>query len=365
MKRKVIIPLIILSIFSIINNYYSRYYLSSFNNYYIKTIIWFIVGYLIIFITSKININYILNKGLYLYIFGIILLILTLFIGTNVNGSKSWIGISKLSIQPSEFMKIPLIIYLREITIKDNISDIKYILMSFIITIIPSILVFLEPDTGPIISYIVIFISFLIMKKINKKYYIIGGIITILPLILLTYLYIFNKELFISILGTNIFYRIDRITSFINQEGYQINTALKSISLSKYLGIKKRVYFPEAPTDFAITLLISNFGLIGLIIYLTTYSYFLYQINKQKKDKLIIYPIINTIIVQLCINLLMNVSLFPIIGITFPLLSYGGSSIISYFILISIIYNMDYTYIHHNNYNHKDTQNQDYNYLPD
>ena len=63
-------------------------------------------------------------------------------------------------------------------------------------------------------------------------------------------MYSFNNDLFIDIFGTNFFYRMDRLTNFMNREGYQIQTAIKSISLSGLFGIKKRVYFPEAETDF-------------------------------------------------------------------------------------------------------------------
>lgn len=354
MKKKLIISLIILSIFSIINNYYARYYLNSYSNYFIKQLVWIILGYLIIYLLSKININYILNKSKYLYLLGIILLIITLLFGTSVNGSKSWLIVFGLSFQVSEIMKVFLILYLRYISINYNLSNLKYLIYTFIIVLIPSILVFLQPDTGPIISYIVIYISFIILKKLDKKYYISSLSIIFIIITLLIYFYLFNKEILINIFGTNLFYRLDRIAAFINLDGYQINQALKSISLSGYFGIKKRVYFPEAATDFAITLLIANFGLVGIIIYLYFYIIFIYSLSKINNDKYIIKPTINYLIIQSLINILMNIGLFPIIGITYPLLSYGGSGIISTLILIGIIYNMDYNYIHHNNYNQID-----------
>lgn len=353
MKKKFIISLLLLIIISIVNCYYGKYYLDSYSNYYIKEIIWFSIGLIIIYILSKININIILNNSVYLYILGIFLLIYTLIWGVNVNGSTSWIRVLGITFQPSEFMKIFLILILRYITINYNLSDFKYILICFILTFIPSILVFLEPDTGPIISYIVIFISFIIIKKVNKWYYIFSVSSILLFIILFIYLYIYSKDILINIFGTNIFYRIDRLTNFINREGYQIETAIKSISLSGLFGIKKRVYFPEAVTDFAITLLIANFGFLGLIIYLIIFGLFIYYFSKISKDKYLIKSSINFIVIQAIINLLMNIGLFPIIGITYPLLSYGGSSSLTILLIIGIIYNMDnmdYNYNHHNNY---------------
>ena len=353
MKKKFIITLLLLIIISIVNSYYGKYYLDSYSNYYIKEIIWFSTGLILIYLLSKININLILNNSIYLYIFGIFLLIYTLIWGVNVNGSTSWIRIFGISFQPSEFMKIFLILILRYVTINYKLSDFKYIFICLILTIIPSLLVFLEPDTGPIISYIVIFISFIVIKKINKWYYIFSIFILLLCCSLFTYLYIYNRDYLINIFGSNILYRIDRLTSFINREGYQIETAIKSISLSGIFGIKKRVYFPEAVTDFAITLLIANFGLFGLTIYLIIYGLFIYYFSNLSKDKYLIKPCLNFIVIQSIINLLMNIGLFPIIGITYPLLSYGGSSCISILLIIGIIYNMDnrdYSYNHHNNY---------------
>ena len=356
MKKKFIISLLLLMIVSVINSYYGRYYLDSYSNYFIKEIVWFVGGLIVIYSLSKVNISFILDKSLYLYLIGIVLLIVTLIWGVNVNGSTSWIKIFGFSFQPSEFMKVFLILYLRYITVNCNLSDFKYVIVTMIITLIPSLLVFLEPDTGPVISYLVIFITFLIMKKLDKWYYIFGVSVILICIVSFIYLYSFNNDLFIDIFGTNFFYRMDRLTNFMNREGYQIQTAIKSISLSGLFGIKKRVYFPEAETDFAITLLIANFGLVGFIIYLILFSIFLFFLDKLCNDKYILKPCINFIVIQASINILMNISLFPIVGITYPLLSYGGSSCISILLLIGIIYNMDnmdYSYNHHSNYNRK------------
>ena len=113
MKKKFIISLLLLMIVSVINFYYGRYYLDSYSNYFIKEIVWFVVGLIAIYSLSKVNIGFILDKSLYLYLIGIVLLIVTLICGVNVNGSTSWIKIFGFSFQPSEFMKVFLILYLR------------------------------------------------------------------------------------------------------------------------------------------------------------------------------------------------------------------------------------------------------------
>ncbi len=332
-KNRIIIILLIIMLISIANNYYGINY----NSYFIRQLIWYLIGFGILFIIPKLNINFIINNSLYLYLFGNFLLLLTLLIGTNVNGASAWLKIGPFSLQPSEFMKIFLILYLRYITINYKFNDFKYIIITFLIVLIPSILTFLEPDTGAVIIYFIIWIVFLVLKKLNKWYYIISislGLVLISSFFILYYQY---QDMFINIFGTNFFYRMDRVTNFIKGDGYQLNEALKSISNSGLFGIKNKVYFPESLTDFALTLYISNFGLIGLLLLLITYTLLFKNLLYLKSDKYLMYPIIYIILFQYSINILMNIGLFPIIGVPLPFLSYGGSSLISYFILLSFI----------------------------
>jgi rod shape determining protein RodA len=337
-KKELIISLILLMIISIVNNYYAASLNNLYHLYFIKQLVWYILGFISIFIISKINLDYLFDKILYIYILGNLLLILTLIIGVNVNGSTSWINLGFFSFQPTEFMKICLILLLRKISLNKNYSDFKYLFICFIIVLIPSILTFLEQDTGPIIIYLIIFLTFIFMKKINKFYY-IGGISLLLLISVSFFILYFNyQDFFIQIFGNKFFYRMDRITNLINGKGYQIKQALLSISSSGLFGIKKRIYFPEAPTDFAFTLLISNFGFIGMMVFLIIYFYFFYSLSTFK-DRYLLYPIYYILLIEYSINILMNIGLFPIIGITLPLISYGGSSLLSFMILLGFILN--------------------------
>lgn len=331
--------LIILMIFSIANNYFGSMNLYIHKYYYLKIILWYSLGFFIMFILEKINNNYFLNKSKYLYILGNLLLIITLIFGVNINGSKSWLSLGSISFQASEFMKIALIFSLRNISLKNNISDLKYFLLTTIITLIPSILTFIEPDTGAVIIYIIIYFSFLFMRKLNKLYYISIFSLIIISIISFFSIYFTNQDLFINIFGSSLFYRVDRIINFVNNEGYQINMALTSISNSGLNGTSRYVYIPESSTDFAITLFIANFGIIGLILFLIVYFLFIKKLLSYKKDKYLLIPIVVILLFQYSINIFMNIGLFPIIGITLPFLSYGGSSLLSYFILIGFLKN--------------------------
>lgn len=338
MKKKylTIIFLIIIMLFSIYNLYNSKIMLKSYSNYYIKELIWWVIGFLVIIISSRLNLDIIFKKSKYLYVLGIILLVITHFFGITINGSTSWLKVGLVSIQPSEFMKIPLILSLRSISLR-NYSNIEYFIYALVLILIPSIIVFMEPDTGAVIIYFLIFITFIFMRKYNKWFYIISALLLFCIILIFIYLYLFQRDLFIKMFGTTLFYRIDRITNFLNQDGYQRNQALASLRSSKLFGRGELIYFPESTTDFAFTFLVSQIGIIPGIIFLIIYSLLIIILNSIKTDKYIKGAFITIISFQFIINVLMNIGFFPIIGITLPFLSYGGSSLLSYIILITLI----------------------------
>lgn len=338
MKKKylTIIFLIIIMLFSIYNLYNSKVMLKSYSNYYIKELIWWVIGFLVIIISSRLNLDIIFKKSKYLYVLGIILLVITHFFGITINGSTSWLKVGLVSIQPSEFMKIPLILSLRSISLR-NYSNIEYFIYALVLTLIPSIIVFMEPDTGAVIIYFLIFITFIFMRKYNRWFYIISVLLLFCIILTFIYLYLFQRDLFIKVFGTTLFYRIDRITNFLNQDGYQRNQALASLRSSKLFGRGELIYFPESTTDFAFTFLVSQIGIIPGIIFLIIYSLLIIILNSIKTDKYIKAAFITIISFQFIINVLMNIGFFPIIGITLPFLSYGGSSLLSYIILIMLI----------------------------
>lgn len=338
MKKKylTIIFLIIIMLFSIYNLYNSKVMLKSYSNYYIKELIWWVIGFLVIIMSSRLNLDIIFKKSKYLYVLGIILLVITHFFGITINGSTSWLKVGLVSIQPSEFMKIPLILSLRSISLR-NYSNIEYFIYALVLTLIPSIIVFMEPDTGAVIIYFLIFITFIFMRKYNKWFYIISAFLLFCIILIFIYLYLFQRDLFIKVFGTTLFYRIDRITNFLNQDGYQRNQALASLRSSKLFGRGELIYFPESTTDFAFTFLVSQIGIIPGIIFLIIYSLLIINLNSIKTDKYIKGAFITIISFQFIINVLMNIGFFPIIGITLPFLSYGGSSLLSYIILLTLI----------------------------
>ena len=363
---KLIFLLFIMIIISIVTLYNADYINLSVKGITEKQILWFSIGIVIIYFIYLLNNKPIYKCSFYLYLILNALLLLLIFFATPINNAKCWFKIPGIgTIQPSEFMKISLVIYLsifiskynkkhKEKTMKQEFILFIYV---FIIVGIPSFLTFLEPDTGAVFMYLILTITILYISGINKKWlFLIISIIGILLIIILL-LYLFNINLFIKLLGSSFFLRIERITNWFQGEGMQLKNSITSIGSAGIYGnpFLNDIYFPEAHTDFIFAVYASNFGFIGsiaLISIITLFDLELINIaSKAKKttDKYIISGFLGIIIYQQIQNIGMTFGLLPITGITLPFISYGGSSLLSYMIILGIIFNINHDiYKYHN-----------------
>ena len=347
-KYMLIFPLFVIMIISLLNMQNAKALSTLYEHNLIKQIIFFGIGIILVIIINKININTILKYSKYYYYISVLLLVLVLFFGKNINGSTAWFDFKLFSFQPSELVKLTLTLYLSNIVLV-NKPDFKLILKVVIITLIPSILVFLEPDTGAIIFYFLIAITVLLVAGVKKYWFIILGIIIILLLGTFILLYIYNQEILINLIGTSFFYRVERLITFSTESSYQLENAIIAMGSASIFGSglnKVSLYIPEAPTDFIFAFNISNFGIIsGIIVILCYLLIDIFLINKyltvkQKQIKLVLISFISIFFFQQFINIGMNLGLLPIIGIPLPFLSYGGSTIIIYFMFLGIILNI-------------------------
>lgn len=352
-KLFLFIPILILNCISLLNMINAKLISQTYEYAFIKQLIWIIIGYIIIILNHKFKIHkYLFKYSKYLYFFSCFLLILVLIVGNNINGAKCWLNIFGFSFQPSELVKITLTLYLIQIYQNTKIKTFKdefiLILKYLIITIIPSILVFLEPDTGAIINYLIILLVILFLSKLNKWWYITFFIIFISTITIVSLSYIFFQDALINILGTSIFYRVDRLISFTNGSSYQLENALTTIGNASLFGTglnKILIYIPEAPTDFIFAFSSGNFGIFSILIIIL--CYLIIDINlinntkrfKNNTFKFFTYSYLAIFIFHQIYNISMNVGLLPIMGIPLPFLSYGGTNIIINYLFISIILN--------------------------
>lgn len=343
----------ILSIFSIS----SAQTLIPENNLVTRQIIWYLIGTVVILFIMYRG-NKILYKNAWkLYIVGIILLTLVLLFGTPINDSRCWFKIPGIgNFQPSEFMKIILIIVLGKVIndFKDKYSnptvldEFKFLLKVLLIVLIPSILTFLEPDTGVVLIYLIITFIMLFISGIRYRWFIIVFILLGLIIGFILTVFFLDNDLFIKLFGSSFFLRVDRILDWKKGSGYQLENGITAIGSGGMLGYGYKntpIYFPEPQTDFIFAVFSNNFGFLGSLIFIGLLLVFDLRIikiainTKKNINKYVISGIVGMLIYQQFQNIGMTLGLLPITGITLPFISYGGSSLLSYMIMLGIVFN--------------------------
>ena len=259
----ILVPIVLLSIISIISIKSALIYTSpSLGDLAIKQGLWYLIGWILVIVLYKLKNEYLYQKTWYLYILGIILLIGLFFFADPINNSRCWYSIPGIgSFQPSEFMKIFLMLSLATMIHNfrsdyDNPNwkeELFFLIKSFIIVLIPSVLTFLQPDTGCVIIYLVIYVSMIFISGIRLRWFLLAGFIALLIGTISLLLYFYKENIFISIFGSSIYYRLERIFNWQEGSGLQLENALTAIGSAGLFGHgfnNTPIYFPEASTDF-------------------------------------------------------------------------------------------------------------------
>lgn len=354
----ILICLIIFALISIITIGSAETLLNENNNFIMKQIMWYSIGFIVVFIIMFIGNDFLFKNAWILYVLGIISLILVLFFGKTINEARCWFVIKGVgNIQPSEFMKIILIVVLgrmiNDFKEKYNNPSVKdefiFLIKVMCIVGIPSVLTFLEPDTGVVLIYLLITTIMLFISGIRYRWFIIMfGIIGIIIGTILG-IYFTNNDLFIKIFGSSFFLRIDRLLNWSSGSGFQLENGITSIGSGGLLGYginNTPIYFPEPQTDFIFAVFSNNFGFIGSIFLIGLITFFDIKLirlaveSPSNINKYVISGIIGMLLYQQFQNIGMTIGLMPITGITLPFISYGGSSLLSYMIMIGIIFNI-------------------------
>ncbi len=313
--------------------------------FFFKHLTFVFLGIIIIFILSSINEEKLFKISPVIFLFSLITLFLVPIIGVEVNSAQRWIDLYFLPrFQPIELVKPFLIILISLILSSEKYSNVyfKY-LFSFLITLVIALLLAAQPDIG---QTLLVFFSWSILIFISG----------INIMLLVTSCLILSTSLYFLIKFVPKFeYIKNRILSFFNSEtgthNAQSEKAIDSITSGGYFGkgigegtLKNRV--PEAHTDYIISVISEEFGVIAIILILLMFLIFIYSVFKKvylenkEKTKLILVGCTSLILVQAMIHIGVNIRLFPTTGMTLPFISYGGSSIISISILSGIILNL-------------------------
>ena len=351
--------IIVFAIISVVTINSALTYLSSaVGNLALKQCIWYLVGFLLVFIIFKLKNEYLYRNAWFFYALCNLLLLCLLLFAPEINSSKCWFVIPKVgSIQPSEFMKIFLML-----TLATMIHDFRasydaptiteefiFILKTLIVVLIPSVLTFLQPDTGCVIIYLIIYASMMFASGIRARWFLIAFLLVAVIASIVFGTYFLNEKLFIKMFGSNLYYRFDRIFNWSSGSGLQLENAMAAIGSAGMFGHgfnKTPIYFPEAGTDFIFAVFASNFGLFGcfllisLLVFLDTKIILYAQRKITDTDRYILIGIASMLVFQQIQNIGMTVGLLPITGITLPFISYGGSSLLSYMIIVGILINI-------------------------
>ena len=300
------------------------------------------IGFILINIIRKIDINFYKKKANLILGICLLLLILVLIPGIGVirNGSRSWFGIGPFGIQPSELAKLGIIIFTSKYLSKfDKVGLKEVIPILFIIGII-FFLIMLQPDFGTGFILVLSCISIIFISGFDYKYFlyaVVPGVIGASSLILIAP------------------YRLKRILSFINPwkdplgSGFQIIQSLYSIGPGGILGyglfnsVQKHFYLPEPQTDFIFSIICEELGILGALFVVGLFSLVFYSgiklalFEEDRFKKYLIFGLTFQIIFQAILNLSVVVGLIPVTGVTLPFISYGGSSLLISMISIGII----------------------------
>ena len=313
--------------------------------FFFKHLIYIFIGIFIIIIFSSLKTNQLFHYSYFLFFVTLISLFLVPIIGIEVKGSKRWIDLFFLPrFQPIELLKPFLIIMIATIlcSVRSSNLYLKYLLSIVLVSII-SLFLIIQPDIGQTLLIVFSWAVLIFTSGINIIFLFC---LSIFALISLAYLIMYVPKFD---------YIQSRIFSFFNRDtgthNFQSDKAIESITSGGYFGkgigegtLKNRV--PEAHTDYIISVISEEFGVVAIILILLLFLMFIYmvfkKINYEKDDKikLVLIGCVSLILMQATIHVGVNIRLFPTTGMTLPFLSYGGSSIVSISILSGIILNL-------------------------
>jgi len=303
------------------------------------------IFFLLFIVISFFRVQYWFKSAYLFYLIILLLLLGVHFFGITASGSKRWINLFIINLQPSELMKISIIIFLARYYYKipsQNVTNLKYILVPFIALILPVILVILQPDLGTAVLIAISGIIVIWLTGFGMKYFLYSFFILFCSIpVIISFLKPYQKV---------------RILTFINPErdplgaGYQIIQSKIAVGSGGIFGKgflqgsqSYLDYLPEKHTDFIFTLFSEEFGFLGSVALLTIYALIIYRITiigqlcRNNFAKLFCYGFAAAFFVYVAVNMSMVLGLLPIVGAPLPIMSYGGSSMLAIMLGLGIV----------------------------
>ncbi|WP_240191756.1 rod shape-determining protein RodA [Desulfoprunum benzoelyticum] len=316
---------------------------------YIKQAIFLLFGFAMFLVIVCIDYQELLFWNYPMYVLVLLLLAFAFFVGYEANGSQRWINLGFFKLQPSEPAKMIMVITLASYYARKEVIDgysLKQLVVPLVLTGIPFLLILLQPDLGTAMMIAIIFVSMTIFVRLKLSTYMILGTAAVT-------LAVFAWE---KVLKP---YQKQRIQTFLHPEddpmgnGYQILQSKIAVGSGGkfgkgYLeGTQGHLHFlPERHTDFAFAVWGEEWGFVGSLIFLGVYFFLLIwglYIAMNARDRfgvLLAFGVVILIFWQAVINILMILGFLPVVGIPLPLVSYGGSSLLTTMIGFAILMNI-------------------------
>lgn len=309
------------------------------NEVFSRHIIYVVIGLLSFLAFSLVDYTIFRSYSTYLYFFSIGLLVATLFFGTTLRGTSGWLDLGFVSFQPVEIVKIFMIIFLAHFISekRGELGEVASIIVSFILVSIVSFLVLLQPDFGSAVVLYGVWFCMIFVSGIKKRY--------LLSFVVLGSLF--------AIIAWSFFapYQRARIVNFLHPEldpqgtGYNVLQSIIAVGNGGMFGQgfghgsqSQLNFLPEKHTDFIFATIAESAGFFGSLILLVLFGVLFsrfYFIAGQSRDAFgyfLVVGVMALFLIHVLINIGMNIGVMPVTGIPLPLVSYGGSSLVSFLI---------------------------------
>jgi len=310
---------------------------------------WFGVGSALAIVILLVHYKMLSRFAYPIYFFNLALLVLVLMAGKATMGGRRWIGFGSFGIQPSEFMKLSLVIALAKYFETEKLTSgyrLRDLWLPFMMVMIPAGLIMVQPDLGTAMILMLVFASTMLFIKVDKRSLIILAIIGAVTLPV-AYKYGLKQ------------YQRQRIVSFINPmsdpkgSGYNSIQSMIAIGSGKFMGkgFKRGTqsqlnFLPEHHTDFIFSVFSEEHGFLGALVLLSLYTLFfltglnIAYVSHDKFGTLLALGIMTIFFWHIFINMGMVCGILPIVGVPLPFMSYGGSSLITSLMGIAILTNI-------------------------
>lgn len=321
--------------------------LSEGNNIFTRQVSFGALGLVAMFFFALTDYHYLRSYSRTIYFGALALLVIVLFLGVTVRGTSGWLGFQSISFQPVEFAKIALIVFLASFISqkKSELSETTRLVVSLCLMALMVFLVLRQPDLGSALVLVSIWAGVVVVSGISKKKF---AILLLIGMVIA----LGSWPLFAG-------YQKDRIMTFLHPErdprgsGYNVIQAMIAVGSGGLRGEgigrgsqSQLNFLPEKHTDFVYSVVAEELGILGAFLVLALYLTLLYRIKRIAASApdnfgfLIATGVMTMLLFQMVVNIGMNIGAMPVTGITLPLVSYGGSSLLAVLASIGIVLNV-------------------------